>query len=103
MGKSSKVESHRKFYVMVGVPGSGKTTYARQHFPEALRISLDDLRLMLSGQTFEPRIERAVGIAADAMIEALAENAVKLKRDLLVDATNVSRARRSMAIATARR
>ncbi|HUX87740.1 MAG TPA: ATP-binding protein [Chloroflexota bacterium] len=103
MGTSSKSESRPKFYVMVGMPGSGKTTYARRQFPEALRISLDDLRLMFSGQTFEPRIEGAVGIAADAMIEALAANAVKLKRDLLLDATNVSRARRSTAIATARR
>jgi len=101
--KSSKSESRPKFYVMVGVPGSGKTTYARRYFPEALRISLDDLRLMFSGRTFEPRIEGAVGIAADAMIEALASNAVKLERDLLLDATNVSRARRASAIAAARR
>ncbi|HLH73378.1 MAG TPA: ATP-binding protein [Chloroflexota bacterium] len=92
-----------KFYVMVGVPGSGKTTFARRYLPNALRISLDDLRLMFCGQTFDPRIEPAVAVAADALIESLASQAMKLKRDLLFDATNVSRSRRAAAIAAARR
>jgi predicted kinase len=88
---------------MVGVPGSGKTTYARKAFPNALRISLDDLRLMLCGRTFDAKIEPAVAIAGDALKEALAAHAAARNCDVLFDATNVTRARRAALIATARR
>ena len=87
---------------MVGIPGSGKSTIARGRFPEALRISLDDLRLMFSGQTFERRIEPAVAVAADALKESLAVFAASKRVDLLFDSTNVSRARRANLISTAR-
>ena len=88
---------------MVGVPGSGKTTYARANFPRALRISLDDLRLMFSGRTFDPRIEPAVAAAAEALLEAMARYAAEAKVDLVYDATNVTRARRARPIALAQR
>jgi predicted kinase len=88
---------------MVGVPGSGKTTVARNRFPDALRISLDDIRLMLSGKTFDLRIEPAVAVAADSIKESLAAFSASKGIDLLFDATNVSRERRAALIATARR
>jgi predicted kinase len=87
---------------MVGVPGSGKTTYARTHLSGALRISLDDLRLMLGGQTFELRLEPAVSIAGDAVKEAVAAYAARKGIDVVFDATNVSVERRAALIATAR-
>jgi predicted kinase len=87
---------------MVGVPASGKTTVARDRFPEALRISLDDLRLMFSGRAFHARIEPAVAAAADALNDALPKFAAARHVDLLFDATNVSRKRRARLIATAR-
>ena len=86
---------------MVGIPGSGKTTYVRQKLGHALRISLDDLRVMLHGKAFDPTIEPAVSVAGDALIEVLAEYAAKNARDLLVDATNVTRARRARLVAVA--
>ena len=46
-----------RFYVMVGVPGSGKSTYAKKFLPRALRVSLDDLRLMLTNRTFVAKLE----------------------------------------------
>jgi predicted kinase len=91
------------FYVLVGVPGSGKTTYAREHLPRALRISLDDLRLMFTGRTFDARVESAVAVAGDALKESLAAFAASKRVDLVHDATNVSRGRRAALIATASR
>ena len=90
-------------YVMVGVPGSGKTTYVRRNLRDALRISLDDLRLMFSGKTFDAQIEPAVAIAGDAILDALVGSAASLKRDIVFDATNVSRSRRARLIELARR
>ncbi len=88
---------------MVGVPGSGKSTYVRQFLSHALRLSLDDLRLMLSGRAFDARIEPAVAVAAEAIKEALASYAASQGRDIVFDATNVTRARRAALVATARR
>lgn len=87
---------------MVGLPGSGKTTYARQAFPEALRVSLDDLRLMFSGHTFDLKIEPAVEVGGEALLKAMAGYAGAKNADLLFDATNVSRARRAPLLALAR-
>ena len=33
-----------KLYIMSGCPGSGKTTYAKKHFPSAKYISRDEIR-----------------------------------------------------------
>jgi predicted kinase len=88
---------------MVGIPGSGKSTVARQRFPQALRISLDDLRLMLSGKPFHLPIEPAVAVAGDALRDSVAEYAAARGWDALFDATNVSRSRRAPLVACARR
>jgi predicted kinase len=66
-----------------------------------LRISLDDLRLMLSGRSFDLGVEPAVAIAADALRDSLAQYAAKQHLDLVIDATNVTRARRAPFLATA--
>lgn len=36
-----------KLYIMCGVPGSGKSTFAKLYFPEALYISRDEIRFAL--------------------------------------------------------
>ncbi len=81
-------------YLMVGLPGCGKTTYARQYLGHALRVSLDDLRLMLTGRAFDPRYEAAVAAVGAAALGAALAGARAWQTDVLFDATNVSRARR---------
>jgi predicted kinase len=88
-------------YVLVGLPGSGKTTYARQALPRCLRVSLDDLRMMLSGQYFDARLEPLVAdIGALALDSALAW-AKQGGLDVVFDATNVTRGLRARSLAQA--
>lgn len=92
-----------RFYLLVGIPGSGKTTYARTQLSHALRVSLDDFRLMLTGVAFERANERYVVTAAHATLRALLARARRWQRDIVLDATNVTRARRRLYVAMARR
>lgn len=58
---------------------------------------------MFSGKTFEPRVEPAVAVAGEALMEALARYAAQAGVDLVLDATNVTRARRALPISLAKR
>jgi predicted kinase len=88
-------------YVLVGLPGSGKTTYARRALRRCLRVSLDDLRVMLSGKAFEARLEPLVAeIGSDALEQALVW-AVSAGLDVVFDATNVTRRLRARSLALA--
>ena len=89
--------------MLTGLPGSGKTTYARRALASAVRISLDDLRLMMSGVAYDPGREPLVAAAADALLETLLARAAAERFDLVFDATNVTRAWRVRAIEQARR
>ena len=86
---------------MVGPPGSGKTSYIRKYLPEALRISLDDLRLMLSGRPFDFRYERIVAEVGEELMRVSLSRLREWRRDCVYDATNVSRERRSPTLAIA--
>ncbi len=97
------VRPARRLYLLVGIQGSGKSTYARQYLRHCLRVSLDDLRLMLSGVAYDPATEPAVSSAAAAMAEALLSQLDDWQRDLLFDATNVTRELRGRNLVRARR
>lgn len=92
-----------KLYVMVGLPACGKTTYVRKYLCEALRVSLDDLRLMLTGRAYDRRHEPAVAAVGEAVLSTVLAHARAWRTDLVFDATNVTRAvrRRSLRLAAA--
>lgn len=91
-----------RLFVMVGIPGSGKTSIARERFGDALRVSPDDLRLMLTGKTFELRREPIVERITRAVLETLLAIAQAQGLDVLHDATDLTRARRRPLIKLAR-
>ena len=62
--------------MMVGPPGSGKSSYIRKYLPHALRLSLDDLRLMLSRPAVRPAL-RADGLRVGR--HAHAGNAIQVE------------------------
>lgn len=74
-------------YVLVGIPGAGKTTYAASAYKDATHISSDVIRKELYGdesiqgdsnQVFELMKSRSV-------------NAIKEGKDVVYDATNIQR------------
>src|SRR5260370_34325618 len=68
-----------------------------------MRISLDDLRWMLTGRSFEAAVEPVVARASDAVCESVTELAGRKRTfDVLFDATNVTRVRRLPLITSAR-
>jgi peroxiredoxin/predicted kinase len=93
----------RRLYVMVGLPGSGKTTYARARLRDAVRVSMDDLRLMLHGGQYDARYEPFVHEAAKQLLDGLAARANAGGFDVVFDATNVTRAYRAECVRRARR
>ncbi|MER7007466.1 AAA family ATPase [Dactylosporangium sp. NPDC000555] len=72
-----------------GLPGSGKTTWAKQQ-PHLVRVNRDDMRRMLHGGRVEDpdrrgRAEREVTVAHHAAVEAL----LRAGADVVCDDTNL--------------
>lgn len=82
-----------KFIMMIGVPGSGKSTYCQNYlkqFPHAVWLSSDAMRLKLFG-TEEYQKDNA------KVFQALEEEALatlKSGKDVLYDCTNLIKANR---------
>jgi predicted kinase len=75
-----------RLIVTRGLPGSGKTTYARTLQPRVVRVNRDDLRRMLHGGRFLTQwAEWQVTIAQRAQVEAL----LRAGTDVCVDDTNL--------------
>ena len=75
--------------VMVGLPRSGKTTWAQlQQWPI---VSADAIRLALHGQRFAERAESMVWVIADVMVRALF---LAGHDTVIMDGTHTTRKRR---------
>lgn len=75
-------------FVMVGLPGSGKSTYAASNFRHI--VSPDQIRMEEFGTAFDDRIEREVWKRARARTREILE-----RGDIVCfDATSLSRKRR---------
>ena len=85
--------------LMVGIAGSGKSTFARRHFASTEVLSSDALRAMIAD---DPAAQGATDDAFDLLHRLLA---MRLRRGRLtvVDATNVEEWARSELVALARR
>jgi predicted kinase len=75
-----------RLIVTRGLPGSGKSTYARTLQPRVVRVNRDDLRRMLHGRRYLTQwAEWQVTIAQRAQVEAL----LRAGTDVCVDDTNL--------------
>jgi predicted kinase len=70
-----------------GLPGSGKTTFARRLQPWVVRVNRDDLRRMLHGRRlYTPWAEGLVSAVQRDAVERLLE----ARADVMVDDTNLA-------------
>src|SRR6266571_6354961 len=84
-----KVSATPKIVVLVGLPGSGKSTYVERSRGTAL--SSDDLRRLLSDDPTNQKIHRRVF----GVLRSLLKHRLELRRPVTyIDATNLTRSER---------
>ncbi|WP_423336284.1 AAA family ATPase [Neobacillus sp. 19] len=84
---------------MCGMPLSGKSTYSKILQNQGwVRVSLDEIRLALHGQTYKAEAEPIVWDHAELMVRSL----LRSGHDVLVDTTNRTRERRKRWIRVAK-
>lgn len=86
--------------IMIGIPGSGKSNYAKKYLltNNSVYLSSDDIRIELCG--FEDQTHN------DIVFETMKKrtlNALREGKDVIYDATNLSKKRRSGIISEARK
>lgn len=78
---------NQKILLLKGLPGSGKTEYAKQYClnnPEFVRINKDDIRILLGNLPYSREVEKEVlRIERDLGLTIL-----KLGKSIIVDDTN---------------
>lgn len=88
-----------KLCIMCGMPLSGKSTYSKTLQNQGwVRVSLDEIRLALHGQTYKAEAEPIVWDHAELMVRSL----LRSGHDVLVDTTNRTRERRKRWIRVAK-
>jgi predicted kinase len=75
--------------LMMGLPQSGKSTWARKH--GAPIVNPDAIRLAIHGQAFRANVEPLVWGIVQTMVDALFKAG---HNEVILDATNVTKARR---------
>ena len=92
-------------HLMVGLPGSGKTTYAKKLEQEtgAIRLTPDEWHLMLFGDDFPGEDHDARHSRVERVMWSVAERALTLGVDVILDFGFWSREERSALRQQARR
>ena len=80
-----------KLYVMSGCPGSGKTTYAKTHFPHAWYVSRDEIRfnMVAEDEEYFSKEKEVFQAFVDKINEGLRQSL-----DVVADATHLNNASR---------
>ena len=79
-------------YMLVGVPGSGKTTWIRNNKHDAVVLSTDDYIEKIAakqGKTYSEVFKDTIGDATDQMEKDLIQ-ALRNERDIIWDQTNLT-------------
>lgn len=76
---------------LIGAPGSGKSTWARRHFPRKAIVSLDGCRELVSGDAGN----QAATEAAVTVRDAIVMGRLRFGRPTVVDATNTQHEHRA--------
>ncbi len=79
-------------YMLVGVPGSGKTTWIKNNKHDAVVLSTDNYierYAMKTGKTYSEMFKELIGVATDQMEKDLVQ-AVRNERDIIWDQTNLT-------------
>jgi protein phosphatase len=84
--------------VLIGISGSGKSTFAERHFPATVILSSDAFRAMVAD---DPADQRA-SAAAFELLHLAARRRLERRRLTVVDATSVTRPARHDLVAIAR-
>lgn len=85
--------------VLVGLPGSGKSTWARKNLTNEVFVSPDEIRYNQFHVQFEKKIEPEVWKVVFALLEAH----LKLGESVVIDATNLTVSRRKRFIQLAKK
>lgn len=75
------------FIIMVGIPGSGKSTFAKENYPDALYISRDEVRFSIISEEDEyfSKEDKVFDTFVDKINEGL-----RCSKDVVADATHIS-------------
>lgn len=90
----AKAQDTPELTVLIGLPGSGKSTWAKKNLPGHIIISPDQVRYEDFQIQFETRVEPQVW----QIVFALIEGNLKLKRSVVFDATNLTPKRRKRLV-----
>ena len=83
-----------KCYVLIGLPGSGKSTWCKNNYPNLPIVSRDIIRSEL-GYTKDPDKKRVLSRAQEEIItnkeNELIKQLAREKKDFIIDDTNIKR------------
>jgi predicted kinase len=87
-----------KIYIMIGLPGSGKSTWIRTHLKneDFILVSSDDIIDTIAaeqGITYSEAFKSSIGFATGEM-KRIFDDAVKQNKNIVWDQTNVSKKKR---------